>query len=159
MAKTQSFKARVANVMKSAKSVRGKVQAFVVEALEHYAEHGDTEYLTQLMEATIGVNFLRTNTLKAFIKDHANVTWVKTADKKRMVFKKIGKQEVAVKEVTTNWYEFNNEGNAKPDMNLESRIRSLITATKNAITDGKLRKEDEELARTFLANSEPLVAK
>lgn len=151
-----TFKQLLTSIARSGKAVRDNVQKAVVMALAHFEQHGDTKYLTDLMEVAIGCRSIRTNTLKEFIKAHANVSWGKDKSGENMVFKKVGK-EVNVKEVTTRWYDFNLDGQAKPDLDITTAIKSMITRISNAIDNGTLKEGQEEQARRVLEANQALL--
>ena len=140
----QNFKSQLASLVRSTASQRDKLQALIEFGLAQYKEHGDTVYLTMAMRAVVGVRAFRTETLKGYIKAHANVTWTKAKDK-TMVFKKTGKgTEPEVKELDGVWYEFDKKGEATPDLDVVMRAKAMIAAlTKEGV---HFKEGQEELA-------------
>lgn len=131
-------------VVKGATRQRDVLQQLIIFALAHFAEHGNTHYLTVTLNACIGVKSLPTKTMKEFIQAHANVTWTKTTDG-TMVFRKQGK-DIQVTMPTTLWYDFSKSHQAAPDLDVVARIKSLATAIEHAISDGKIKPGQERIA-------------
>lgn len=86
----KNFNAQLSGMLTSAKNMREKVQALIVFGLQHYKEHEDSTYLTKVIQAAVGVRALPTTTIKDYIKDHANLKYVKLKDGK-LGFKKEAK--------------------------------------------------------------------
>lgn len=159
MAKS-SFQTRVQAVVRSAKAQRDKIQGLIVEALAHYGQHQDASYLTYLVRSCIGVSSLRTNTMKDFIKAHANVSWTKLNDSK-LGFKRLGGEDKAViKEVKTNWYEFNTDGEAvKADFKLYGVVKGVVTRLTKALEAGKVKPEEIDAVNEALTVNQKVLAK
>lgn len=116
---TSNFKAKLSSVIKAAKSGRANLQALIEFGLAHYAEHGDTVYLQQCVDACVGVGSLNTSRMISFIEAHANITWRKKESKegdKIAVFSKAAGQQAEVLPVTTAWWEYE-----KPDAELKAK--------------------------------------
>ena len=151
----KNFTSKLNTTINSHATQRDNLQALLEFGIEFYnGDHtensGDTVYLTKTLNACIGVKSLSTIKMKDFIKDHANVSWVKTTDNS-MVFKKIKKEKVTVKEVTTKWYDFENEKHqAKADVHPMTQLKSWLTRTEKAIKDG-LVKDSEEMDKAIEA--------
>lgn len=142
---TKNFKRKLSAVITSTKAMRVNVQLLIDFGLEQYRDHGNASYLSAILNQCIGVKALPTITLKDYIKEHANLRWVKLKDGSHG-FKKDGK-EVAVTMPTVVWYEWEGGGHndVKADMKIATRIKSLLTQLRTNLGDGKV--DDLELAR------------
>jgi len=82
---------------------------------------------------------IRSQTLKEFIKDHANVKFTPVKDGAGFVVKKVGKGAIEVKEVASNWYDFDKVGVAKPDMDLLIKAQALLAQWEKSKEEGKVK--------------------
>lgn len=150
-----TFNRHIANIKRSGKSVRDNIQAAVVIALNHYQQHADTQYLTQLMDAANSSSAVRTQTLKNFIQGHANVTYVKNKKTNTNVFKKKGKGEPETQEVNTPWWNYDKSGEATPQsMDVVAQAKRLITNIQKAEggeNNKKIKDGQEETAHNLVA--------
>jgi len=135
--KTVYFKMMLENVVANESTMRDNVQALAVSAIETFGNHGDTSRIEMLVNASIKMKSIRSQTLKEFIKDHANVKFTPVKDGVGFVVKKIGKGAIEVKEVTINWYDFDNAGVAKPDMDLLIKAQALLAQWEKSKEEGK----------------------
>jgi len=135
--KTVYFKMMLENVIANESTMRDNVQALAVSAIETFGNHGDTSRIVMLVNASIKMKSIRSQTLKEFIKDHANVKFTPVKDGVGFVVKKIGKGAIEVKEVTINWYDFDNAGVAKPDMDLLIKAQALLAQWEKSKEEGK----------------------
>jgi len=135
--KTVYFKMMLENVIANESTMRDNVQALAVSAIETFGNHGDTSRIEMLVNATIKMKSIRSQTLKEFIKDHANVKFTPVKNGVGFVVKKIGKGAIEVKEVTINWYDFDNAGVAKPDMDLLIKAQALLAQWEKSKEEGK----------------------
>tara|TARA_R110002050_G_scaffold1381_2_gene10081 strand:- start:827 stop:1321 length:495 start_codon:yes stop_codon:yes gene_type:complete len=138
--KTVYFKMMLDNVVANESTMRDNVQALAVSAIETYGQHGDTSRIEMLVNASIKMKSIRSQTLKEFIKYHANVKFMPVKDGVGFVVKKIGKGAIEVKEVTINWYDFDKVGVAKPDMDLLLKAKAMMAGWGKSIEEGKAKR-------------------
>ena len=138
--KTVYFKMMLENVIANESTMRDNVQALAVSAIETFGQHGDTSRIEMLVNATIKMKSIRSQTLKEFIKDHANVKFTPVKDGAGFVVKKIGKGAIEVKEVTINWYDFDKAGVAKSDMDLLLKVQAVMSGWDKSIEEGKAKR-------------------
>lgn len=141
----QNFNSQLAGLVKSTTTQRDKLQAIIEFGFNHFSEHGDHTYLTMAMNAVRSVRAFRTATLKDYITYHVNVTWVKNKKDGKMMFKKVG-DEVVLKPRECAWYEFNNKGEDKPDLDVFIRVKSLYRQLEKALEEGKVKEDQAEAA-------------
>ncbi|QZI86208.1 hypothetical protein PODOV061v2_0064 [Vibrio phage 172P1] len=147
-----NFKSQLNGLVKSTTSQRDKLQAIIEFGLAQYKEHGDTVYMTMAMRAVVNVRAFRTETLKNYIKAHANVTWAKAKDK-TMVWKKVGKGTAPeVKELDGVWYEWDKKGEATADLDVVMRAKAMLKALTKEGTH--IKEGQEELAALLQASVE-----
>lgn len=142
-----TFKQLCTSIKKSGEALRQNIQKALVMAQAHFAEHGDTTYFTQLMDASKESRAIRTKTLQGFIQAHANVSYSKDKNG-NFVFKKVGK-EVSITEMDTPWWTFDKKGEATPEMDAVSQAKALYTRISKALngeSDKKLKDEDNARA-------------
>jgi len=152
---TTNFKRKLAAFTTSAKRNREAAQEFLEFGLNHYQTHGDCAYLTQFMTGCVGVKSLPTQTLKAYIKAHANIVWTKRADGK-MGFRKATKgADVEVKPVTAAWYDW--EGATHNKVTEDRPVSVYLQGVLKRLEDGKGIKHDISL-QTAISDIKALVA-
>lgn len=146
---TKNFKSQLNGIIKSAKTQRDNVQAIIVFGLNHYKDHGDASYLSQVLSAAIGVKSLPTVTLKEYIKAHANLLWKKGKDGK-FQFKKDG-TDVKVTMPTVSWYEWDGGKHNKVtvDMDVMAQTKALLKRIQSGLKDHKVK--DEQAAKNVEA--------
>lgn len=144
---SKNYNSRLNGYFKSESSRRDTMQAFISFGVLHYGGQtdkgectkGDTTLLSALMKGCVGVKSLPSLTIKDYIKEHANVSFVKTKDG-TFVFKKRSKNEdVSIMECLTPWYEWEggHHNKAKPDFDLLARFKSVLTAFETAKKKGQ----------------------
>tara|TARA_R110001632_G_scaffold157747_2_gene275985 strand:+ start:62 stop:544 length:483 start_codon:yes stop_codon:yes gene_type:complete len=138
--KTVYFKMMLDNVVANESTMRDNVQALAVSAIETFGNHGDTSRIEMLVNASIKMKSIRSQTLKEFIKDHANVKFTPVKDGVGFVVKKIGKGAIEVKEVESNWYDFDKVGVAKSDMDLLLKVQAVMSGWDKSIEEGKAKR-------------------
>lgn len=154
------------SIAASGKALRKNVQAIIEQGLSHYLETGDTVYLNQAMSVAIVSKSIRTVAMQAYIQAVANVHWteVKMKAGKIRVFKKNinedGTKPEAIVDTllveTTPWFDYVPEaGQDKPDMDFNAQLKSLITRTKSAISNGTI--DDKVAAEAGLVVLEGLL--
>jgi hypothetical protein len=167
IADSKQFTAKATSTKNAAATMRAGVQALIEAGLGHYAEHGDTVYLTKAMDCCIGVQALPTNTIKGYIKQHANVTYVKSGDV--YVFQKVkaGKDEpkgtkvsAVVEMPTVTWFAYNAEKNPiKADYDAVTRLKNMIKGMEAALEDGKVKGDDTNLVSCVTTELKALMAR
>ena len=133
----KTFKTKLASVVRSESTLRGNIQALTVSAVDTYAQHGDTSRIEMLVNASVTMRSVRSNTLKDFIKDHANVKFIPAKDNNGFVVKKIGKEAIKVKPIESDWFDFNKDGMAKPDLDLILKAKALLSSLDKAKEEGR----------------------
>lgn len=109
---SENFKSRVADVVRSGKSIRGNIQELVMFAIVFYLDpenNGNTANLTYLYDKVAGVKSLNHRQLGIFVEDTVNVKLGKTSDGDA-VFKKAVKGDAPSlrdgADLTVNWWEY-----------------------------------------------------
>ena len=96
------------------------------------------------MVAVMGVRSFRTETLKEYITAHVPVTFKK--EKNVYKFKKLKNADNAMlQEVSKAWYEFNNKGEATPDIDIILRTKNFIKLLEGE-AKGKVKEGQEDIA-------------
>ena len=134
----KTFKTKLNAVIKSESTLRDNVQALAVSAIETFGNHGDTSRIEMLVNASIKMKSIRSQTLKEFIKGHANVKFTPVKDGVGFVVKKIGKGAIEVKEVESNWYDFDKVGVAVEKEAMKV-LKGALATIKKAQSDNKLK--------------------
>ena len=145
----KTFKTKLASVVRSETTLRGNIQALTVSAVDTYAQHGDTSRIEMLVNASLTMRSVRSNTLKDFIKAHANVKFTPAKNNEGFTVKKIGKGAIETKPIESDWFDFNNEGIAKEKVAL-AIIKAAISSIDSAQEKGNL--------KTMTSAEEKLVA-
>lgn len=137
---TKNFGAKLAGVIKTAKTMRSNLQNLLLFGMEHYAQSGDTVYLTKCMQSCVGVSALPTQKMKQFIQEHANVSWREIQGKngKQFVFKKVG-DAPTYKIPAINWWDISKAGDASPDMDTDAAIINLRTRMAKKLEAGTVK--------------------
>lgn len=152
------FSAKLGAFVRSTSTQRDNLQDLILAGIELYMDSGNTVYLTKVMNACIGVRSLPTKVIKAYIQDHANVSWSKAKDG-QLVFKKIGK-EVEVTWPVVVWYDPAQEkkDQAKPDLDMITTIKALRKKLEKALESHTVKEGQEELAVRLLEDIKTLTA-
>jgi len=145
----QTFNTRLSSFIKSQKTQRDTLQALLVFGLAFYkgditGESGDTGYLSSIMNSCIGVKSLPSNTIKDYIKAHANVKWGKSVKKgsTALVFTKSSKV-VEVELPTQTWYDYHSEKNTvTTDYDETKSIKMLMDTITKRIKSGHIKNEE-----------------
>ena len=146
--KTVYFNMLLANVIKAEGSIRDNVQTLVESAIATYGEHGDTSRIEALVNASVKMRSIRSNTLKEFIKAHANVKFEPLQNNDGFKVRKIGKGAMETQPIETLWYDFNNEGIAKEKAIL-AVIKGALAQIDKAEENGNLKTPSVEAARVL----------
>jgi len=133
----KTFKTKLATVVKSEATLRGNIQALTISAVDTFAQHGDTSRIEMLVNASVTMRSVRSNTLKDFIKAHANVKFTPAENNKGFTVKKIGKGAIETKPIESDWFDFNKEGIAKPDLDLILKAKALLSSLDKAKEEGR----------------------
>lgn len=110
----KTFKRTLNDVVKGIASRRDKLQELIAFGMAHYEAQADTCYLNQVLNSCVGVQALRTNTMKNYIEAVANVNCTGKAGE--YIFKKKKGEDATVDQkllVGTKWFEFDNDGQVK----------------------------------------------
>jgi len=134
----KTFKTKLNAVIKSESTLRDNVQALAVSAIETFGNHGDTSRIEMLVNASIKMKSIRSQTLKEFIKEHANVKFTPVKDGAGFVVKKVGKGAIEVKVVESNWYDFDKVGVAV-EKEVMKVLKGALATIKKAQSDNKLK--------------------
>ena len=103
---------------------------------------------------------IRSNTLKEFIKAHANVKFEPLQNNDGFKVRKIGKGAMETQPIETLWYDFNNEGIAKEKAIL-AVIKGALAQIDKAEENGNLKTpsvEESRLVATVRSQLEALTA-
>ena len=158
--KTVYFNMLLANVIKAEGSIRDNVQTLVESAVATYGEHGDTSRIESLVNASVKMRSIRSNTLKDFIKAHANVKFEPLQNNDGFKVRKIGKGAMETQPIETLWYDFNNEGIAKEKAVL-AVIKGALASIEKAEEKGNLKTPtvaESQLVATLRSQVEALTA-
>lgn len=104
--------------------------------------HGSLNRLSMVIHACQQVKTIPTRTVQRYIQQHADVKWCKL-DGEQYGFKYNGSPDASLPEVTWYDWEGNQEKNAKPAVDLEKRIKALLSEAKNAEKKGRTVEHEE----------------
>jgi len=140
----KQFNSKLSGVIRSAKSIRENVQHLAVFAIAQAEEHGNLTPLSDLIKKTKPLRTIRTATLEAFIMAHVQgIQWAGKGATKAL--KKIKGQEIVVHEITSLWYDHDDDGvDAKP-ADLVARAKTLLTLLHKVDAGEAQAKEGQEL--------------
>lgn len=146
----KNFNITLTRLVNSTTTQRDKLQALIIFGMNHCESTGDAGYLTKVMQAIIPVKAFRTQTAKEYIKAHvSNLTWTKLKDG-NYGFAKLKKgTDCVVTMPDKPWYEFDNVGNAKPDIDILMQAKALQTRISKALngeSDKRIKDGQESLA-------------
>ena len=136
--KTTYFNMLLAIVIKAEGSIRDNVQTLVESAMATYGEHGDASRIEALVNASVKMRSSRSNTLKDFIKAHANVKFEPLQNNDGFKVRKIGKGAMEIQPIESSWYDFNNEGIAKEKVAL-AILKGALASINSASEKGTLK--------------------
>jgi hypothetical protein len=167
MLNNKQFSAKLSGVVKSAKSQRDTIQVLIESGLSQYQQHGDTNQLSRIVAACVGVRSLPTTVIKEYIKASANVIYTKAKDG-TMVFKKAGgEKEPVVQKVfntgqpePTTWYDWegNTQATPKADFDLMARLKTLQANAIKALENGTVKKGQANKTEEFINACSALIA-
>jgi hypothetical protein len=145
--RTQTIKA-INLIRQAGAKLDERVHQVACSGLAHYAENADTTALSLLVKAMPKSG--RTNALKYWITQHANVRWDSKAgpDKTGFYVKAVAGAEVIVDLDHAIEHPFWEKKDTEQSVfNAESRVKSFITAFTKAVMEGKISKEDAKKAQ------------
>jgi hypothetical protein len=142
----KNFNGKLAAVVKSAETMRANLQTILIFGLDHYANagNGDSGCLTRTMNACIGVKALPTRTMQKFIEAHSNVVWSKLKDGTHG-FKKVKGEDHTATVPAIAWWNFDNSGQAKVDIDIVKRLESLVKGIAKAGEEGRVTAEQADM--------------
>ena len=141
----KQFKNKLDGFIKSQRTQRDNLQELIVAGLEHYRDHGDTGYLSLLIQRSVGVKSVPTKTITEYIKVHANVRYVKLKDGAYGFQKATKDQPVEVEIPAVVWYEWKGGEHNKPktDYDWEASIARLRQTMASKLEDGSIKKPEQ----------------
>ena len=142
----QNFDTNLKAFIAGGVTLRTQAQALISFGFTQYKDHGDTGKLSRVINACNAIKTIPSKAVKEYIQDHANIKLVKHAKTGQYVFRKVVKGEAPqVKEITMTWYEWksNKANEAKPDFDLTSQLKSLVTRLTSAEDEEKNIKMDD----------------
>lgn len=149
MLDNKTFSTKLRGIVSSALNQRDNIQAVIVSGFEEYNEHGNSGQLSRVLKACVGVKSLPTKVILDYIKAHANVSYIKVKDGTMQFKKSSGETACTVIPFETTWYDWSGNGQHNPpaDFDIHARIKALMTSTKKAMDDGKIKSGQEAKAR------------
>ena len=127
----KQFSNKLNGVVRTMQNLRSNVQVLVEFATVQVAEHGNLSPLTELLLKTKAVRTIRTATLEAYIMAHVkNIKWSKGKNGKTL--SKIKGAELEVLPLKGAWFEHDEDGIAVKELDVQARIKSLLTAIAKA---------------------------
>tara|TARA_X000001382_G_scaffold123689_1_gene107681 strand:- start:3227 stop:3715 length:489 start_codon:yes stop_codon:yes gene_type:complete len=155
MSNLNNFKKRVNSIVKSATSVRDKIQSELVLSFEQYAEHGNTQFLAILLNAVNGTRTLPMNQVLRYITAHVNVQVKNDKKTNTLTIKKVSKNAAIEYNVpTVNWYEFGNATKVT-DFDLQKSLKSVLNNYQNALNNSDrkvVNKHDSDKLAAIIAS-------
>ena len=142
-----SFTKLATATVKAGQTVAENLQQLIEMGLDHYNKSGDTEYLTRCIVTAQKARSVKADSIKLYIREHANVKWVEEKDK-QPVFKKRGKSApVEVKVPEVDWPEYTAQDKVTPDFDIDKALEALIKKASKSVEDDKV--AEEKLAHTL----------
>ena len=144
--KTSFTKLATATVT-AGQTVAENLQQLIEMGLDHYNKSGDTEYLTRCIVTAQKARSVKADSIKLYIREHANVKWVE-AEGKEPVFRKIGKgSQPEVKAPEVDWPEYTGQDKVTPDFDIDKALEQLLKKASKSVEDDKV--AEEKLAHTL----------
>jgi len=100
----KQYKTKLTGFINSHTTQRDNCQTLIVEGIRQYMDSGRTTRLSSFFTQSIAVKSIPTVSILAFIKEHANIAYVKNKAGEYM-FKKDDKSNVETSLPSTLWYE------------------------------------------------------
>lgn len=147
----QTIKMRdITGFLTSEKNLRDKLQVLIVASVGHAQEHNnDFSLISALIR---GLKERKTRNLKAitaYIQEHVTgIHWTKTGQD--MGYKTMKGHAVEFKEFTYPWYnhKINMDSQKVQPLDVVKRVKALLTTLDKAIEEGKVHKDQREVAET-----------
>ena len=127
---TKHFRNNLDRIIKSEKTVREGLQNLLILAIEEYAKSGNTNYIEMVLTAVKGMHSVRSSTLVAWIKAHANIV-VSAAKDGSIRVKKVKGESGTATTPTTLWWEHDNKGKAT-EFDVIKQLSSFINRLDNS---------------------------
>jgi len=152
MLDNKTFSTKLRGIVTSALNQRDNIQSVIVSGFEEYSEHGNSGQLSRVLKACVGVKSLPTKVILDYIKAHANVSYIKVKDGTMQFKKASGETACTVIPFSETWYNWTGNGQHNPpaDFDIHARIKALMTSTKKAMDDGKIKSGQEDEARAVM---------
>ena len=99
------YKSKLTGFINSHTTQRDNCQTLIVEGIRQYMDSGRTTRLSSFFTKSIAVKSIPTVSILAFIKEHANIAYVKNKAGEYM-FKKDDKSDVETSLPTELWYDY-----------------------------------------------------
>lgn len=159
----KQFTNKLNSVKKRESTLRDDIEDLTRASIATYSNNGDTSRIARLVNASVQMRSIRSNTLKEYIKDNANVKFTPIKDGVGFTVKKNKKDKVikaTIPEGDSRWYDFDNAGIAKEKIALKILKGALASITK-ANNDGKLKTmtpAEEKMVAKLKADLEAIAA-
>lgn len=146
--KQQTFNTKLSGVVRSLNTSKVNIQELIEAGFAQYEEHGNTVYLTALVNKVKATKAAPLKTITAYIAEQANVKWQTRMTKLGKVsgyVKAEGKATPAVNRLDEAWYDWAKGGhNAVTEVKVESSVLSLVKRLEAAMDKGTV--DNRELA-------------
>ena len=159
----KQFTSKLKSAIKRESSFRDSIEDLARASIATYSNNGDTSRIARLVNASVDMRSIRSNTLKEYIKFHANVVFKEQKDGAGFTVKK-NKADDSIKatipEGESRWYDFDNAGIAKEKIALKILKGALASITK-ADDDGNLKtmtSAEEKMVARLKADIESMAA-
>tara|TARA_R100000458_G_C8229685_1_gene211751 strand:- start:152 stop:646 length:495 start_codon:yes stop_codon:yes gene_type:complete len=159
----KKFNSELKEVGKTEESLRDRVENLARAAIEKYSSNGDTSRIANLVNDSLNWRSIRGNTLKEYIKFHANVVFKEKKEGAGFTVKKNKADdsiEATIPEGDSRWYNFDNVGIAKEKIALKI-LKGAISSITKANDDGNLKtmtSAEEKMVARLKADIEALAA-
>jgi hypothetical protein len=159
----KQFTSKLKSAIKRESSFRDSIEDLARAAIERYSSNGDTSRIARLVNASVSMHSIRSNTLKEYIKFHANVVFTEQKDGSGFTVKKNKADdsiEATIPEGDSRWYEFDNVGKAKEKIALKI-LKGAISSITKANDDGNLKtmtSAEEKMVARLKADIESMAA-
>ena len=159
----KQFTSKLKSAIKRESSFRDSIEDLARAAIERYSSNGDTSRIARLVNASVDMRSIRSNTLKEYIKFHANVVFKEQKDNAGFTVKKNKADDAiiaTIPEGDSRWYNFDNAGVAKEKIALKILKGALASITK-ADDDGNLKtmtSVEEKMVARLKADIEAMAA-
>ena len=139
---TQNWGRFIGGLRSAMKTIREKVQAGLLFGFTHYADHGDTKYLTDMVNLANELKTVNARKLQRYVEAHTNLVWTQTKlDNDTVVeqFKKSKKKvDAGIAAFTTptmSWFEFEKHDSVPVAFDPDKVVDSAIAQIRKKIAD------------------------